>query len=49
MKDDVNFNTNEGCPQFVSKWKTTLICKQMEDNLNFVMEDDHSFLLGKAS
>jgi hypothetical protein len=35
MKDDLNIFGNGRRPQYVEKWKTTPICRQIENNINF--------------
>ena len=44
MEEDLNLWVNGRRPQFVGKWKSTLICWRLEDNPNFwQMEDKHIF------
>ena len=46
MEDNFKFKLNGRRPQFVSKWKTSSICWQLEDDLHFWhMEDKHNFVM----
>ena len=45
MEDDLNFKVNGRRPQFFDKWKTTLICWQIEDDLTFLFMEDNFKLL----
>ena len=38
MEDDLNFKENGRRPQFVGTWKTTSICRYMEEKFYFICE-----------